>query len=114
MRPVRFLLAVAVLGVTGAAAFAPQGASAGTSFDIAGPMGSGTFGDHVMILSNGNFVVADPNYSTPTKPNVGAVYLYNGATRALISTLTGSTPSDNVGLGGMQEVGTGNFVVSST
>jgi hypothetical protein len=85
--------------------------------DIPGPTGSGTFGKTVTYLPNGNFVVTDPTYSltTPTAvANVGAVHLYNGSTLALISTLTGSTASDQVGSGGVTVLGNGNFVVCSS
>ena len=66
--------------------------------DINGPAGSGRFGTSVTVLPNGNFVVTDPYYDAPGPvADVGAVYLYNGATHALISTLTGSTAGDQVG-----------------
>jgi hypothetical protein len=53
-------------------------AYAATQTDIAGPAGSGLFGNEVIVLSNGNFVVADPGYdiTSPTLiSNVGAVHL---------------------------------------
>lgn len=96
-------------------------ALAATQTDIAGPPGSGQFGSQVTVLSNGNFVVTDPGYditSPSTILNVGAVYLYNGATRALISTLTGSTANDQTGLNngfepGVTALPNGNFVVKT-
>ena len=84
--------------------------------NIVGPAGSGAFGTFVAALSNGNIVVTDPFYSisSPTPiANVGAVYLYNGATGALISTLTGSTADDQVGVGGVTVLANGNYVVGS-
>ncbi len=87
--------------------------------DIPGPAGSGAFGRQVAVLANGNIVVADPDYSTPTASKVGAVYLYDGATLALISVLTGSQENDRVGSGGpygppgITPLSNGNFVVSS-
>ncbi len=86
-----------------------------TQTDITGPAGSGTFGNTVTVLPNGNIVVIDTGYdlSGPTVLNVGAVHLYNGATLALISTLTGSTASDQVGVGGITVLTNGNYVVSS-
>jgi len=84
--------------------------------DIPGPPGSGKFGATVTYLPNGNFVVTDPEFSltTPTAvATVGAVYLYNGATLALISTLTGSTEGDAVGEGGITVLSNGNYVVRS-
>jgi hypothetical protein len=82
--------------------------------DLPGPTGTVKFGTAVAVLPNGNFVVTDPNYSIPAgAANVGAVYLYNGATLAVISTLTGSTASDQVGSGGVTVLANGNYVVSS-
>ena len=62
--------------------------------DIAGPSGSVTFGETVKVLPNGNFVVVDSN-AGPN--NVGAVFLYNGETRQLISRLYGTQLQDRVG-----------------
>ena len=94
-------------------------AFAATTTDIVGPAGSGVFGDQVLVLSNGNFVVADPSFDLPGAADVGAVRLYDGATHDLISTLTGSTAGDQVGWNyqhgriGAVEVGDSNFVVLS-
>ncbi|MGZ6274601.1 MAG: hypothetical protein ACXWMI_00655, partial [Syntrophales bacterium] len=45
----------------------------------------------------------------------GAVYLYNGTSGALISSLTGSHANDNVGSGGITQLtGNGNYVVKSS
>ena len=72
-----------------------------TQTDILGPVGSGEFGS-VTVLPNGNIVVVDTGYDAPGPIiDVGAVYLYNGATGALISTLTGSSANDWVGAGGV-------------
>lgn len=46
--------------------------------------------------------------------DVGAVYLLDGATLAIISTLTGSVASDQVGNGGIRVLTNGNFVVMSS
>jgi hypothetical protein len=82
-------------------------AIAATQTDIAGPPGSGLFGTEVVVLANGNFVVADPATISPptTILDVGAVHLYDGNTRALISTLTGSTANDQVGVNSGFELG---------
>lgn len=89
-------------------------AIAATQTDIPGPVGSGTFGATVTALPNGNIVVTDPAYSVPGgAANVGAVYLYNGATLTLISTLIGGTANDNVGSGGITVLTNGNYVVST-
>ena len=87
--------------------------------DIPGPTGSRAFGKQVVVLTNGNIVVADPDYSSATASKVGAVYLYDGETLALISMLTGSHENDQVGSGGpygppgITALSNGNFVVSS-
>ena len=83
--------------------------------DIRGPIGSGSFGQKVVFLPNGNIVVTDPLYDIPTgAADVGAVYLYNGSTGDLISTLTGSTANDQVGNGGVTVLTNGNYVVRSS
>ncbi len=87
--------------------------ASGSQIDIPGPTGSALFGYDDLVLSNGNFVVTDPSFSIPGHAGVGAVYLYSGATNQLISTLRGSTTDDFVGHEGVQEVGSGNFVVLS-
>ncbi len=73
------------------------------------------FGYFTLVLSSGNIVVAS-SYDDTGAENAGAVYLYNGTTGALISTLMGSSPWDVVGSfhqGGLVAVGDGNFVVIS-
>jgi filamentous hemagglutinin family protein len=50
----------------------------------------------VTALSNGNIVVASPNDNFGG-PAAGAVFLFSGATRTLISSLVGSAAGDNVG-----------------
>jgi trimeric autotransporter adhesin len=93
----------------------PLAAHATATLDIVGPAGSGAFGPDVTVLSNRNFVVVDSLFdASPTQVDVGAVYLYNGATNALISRLIGSTSGDSLGDGGVTEVGTTDFVVRST
>ncbi|MCB0048658.1 MAG: hypothetical protein KDE24_03815, partial [Caldilinea sp.] len=66
------------------------------------------------VLANGNVVVTDPSYDIPSgAADVGAVYLYNGATHAQISMLTGSTAGDQVGSSGVITLTNGNFVIRS-
>lgn len=84
-----------------------------TSVEVVGPTGSVGFGERTHVLANGNFVVTDSNFGLPGVPSVGAVYLYNGATNALISTLRGSHAQDRVGRGGIVDVGSNSFVVLS-
>ncbi len=73
--------------------------------------GSG-FGNAVSPLSTGNVVITKPN-DNAAAVDAGAVYLYNGHTAALISTLTGSTANDQVGNGSSTFLDNGNYVVSS-
>src|SRR5690242_8346552 len=78
---------------------APKAPSVATPTDLVGPPGSLRFGTVVTALPNGNIVVTDPFFDLggPSPAvSVGAVYLYNGATGALISMLTGSNAFDRV------------------
>lgn len=81
--------------------------------NIPAPNGSGTFGGYVAMLSNGNYVLADPKYDKDGITDVGAVYLHDGRNHAVISKLTGSTADDQVGLGGIVALPNGNFIVLS-
>jgi hypothetical protein len=66
----------------------------------------------VVPLSGGNVVVTSP-FDDAGGTDAGAVYLFNGATGALISTLRGSTAGNNVGSGGVTALTNGNYVVRS-
>lgn len=81
---------------------------------ISGPVGSSPigFGNNIAVLASGNYVIADPYYNLGTKYLVGAVFLYDGRTNALISTLHGTYPNDQVG-SNVTVLSNGNFVVSS-
>ncbi len=81
------------------------------SFTINGPAGSGSFGQNIILLSNGNFVVTDPGFDEGSTLNVGAVYLYSGTTFTPISVLKGSTAED--GVGNVTPLSNGNFLVGS-
>jgi len=81
--------------------------------DLVGPAGSEAFGEEVVVLSNGNYVVTDPLWDDGGIVDVGAVYLYDGVSNTLISTLTGSTANDNVGSSGVTALTNGNYVVRS-
>ena len=88
-------------------------AHASSQVDIVGPVGSSSFGFRVQPLPNGNIVILDPNFDAPGPIlNVGAIYLYNGTTLALISVMTGSKANDNVGVN-LTVLPSGNFVVNS-
>ncbi|WP_331061324.1 T9SS type A sorting domain-containing protein [Hymenobacter sp.] len=91
----------------------PLGSLRAQSTIINGPAGSGLFGSSITVLPNGNFVVTDPGFDNGTTLNVGAVYLYNGNTNALISTLVGTKTNDQVGSGGAVALANGNYVVCS-
>jgi hypothetical protein len=85
-------------------------------FDFINPGNGTAFGSSMLALPNGNIVVADPSDST-TASGAGAVYLFNGQTGALISTLTGSQANDDIGDplggGGVILLSNGNYLVSS-
>jgi len=66
----------------------------------------------VVALSTGNVVVTSP-FDNAGGTGAGAVYLFNGTTGALISTLIGSHAGDNIGSGGVTTLSDGNYVVSS-
>ena len=74
---------------------------------------TGNFGTHMVALSSGNIVITDPNDDFGGS-NAGAVYLFDGTSFALISTLTGSRVNDQVGLGGVTALTNGNYVVVSS
>ncbi len=80
---------------------------------INGPTGSEKFGEEIKVLPNGNFVIIDSYYDDGATQNVGAVYLYNGLTKQLISTLKGDQANDKVGFGGVTVLANGNYVVRS-
>lgn len=88
--------------------------AAAAPIDIIGPAGSEVFGQMVTVLPNGNMVVVDSRYDAENVIDVGAVYLYNSSTRALISTLTGTTAYDYVGDGGIKVLSNGNYVIHSS
>ncbi|PHS15801.1 MAG: hypothetical protein COA78_04500 [Blastopirellula sp.] len=76
------------------------------------PRPGNEFGHSVVPLSTGNVVITSP-YDNAGGVDAGAVYLFNGQTGALISTLTGSTNDDHVGLDGVTALTGGNYVVAS-
>ena len=70
------------------------------------------FGTKIVPLASGNIAITAPLDDSAAQ-DTGAVYLFNGSTGALISTLRGSTANDKVGSGGITALPSGNFVVTS-
>jgi len=85
---------------------------ASSQIDIPWPSGFGTFLVTITPLPNGNFVVVDRNYDEGATLDVGAVTLFDGATGALISRLTGSTANDRIG-SGLAILPNGDFLIRS-
>ncbi len=63
------------------------------------PNAGDQFGWTIQPLSSGNVAVTDPGDDS-VATDAGAVYLYQGRTGALLSTLTGATASDQIGASG--------------
>jgi hypothetical protein len=74
------------------------------------------FGTGVSVLANGNVVVTNPNDDFGGT-NAGAVYLFDGVTGALLSSLVGSNPDDQVGggnyAGGVVPLSNSDYVIES-
>ena len=70
--------------------------------------------DLVWRLANGNVVVIDSSWGDGVLNSIGAVYLYDSETGALISSLTGQSEEDWVGADGIVELPNGDFVVLSS
>jgi hypothetical protein len=77
------------------------------------PSSDNYFATQVVMLATGNVVVTSQFADINGVTDAGAVYLFNGKTGALISTLFGSTASDQVGSGGVTALSNGNFVIPS-
>ncbi|MFN8443123.1 MAG: choice-of-anchor D domain-containing protein [Caldilineaceae bacterium] len=111
-RPLSLIATLFVTFTLSLASWLPSFAA--TRIDLVGPLSSGSFGYSITVLPNGNLVVIDLGYDlSPAITDVGAVYLYNGATTQLISVLSGSHSEDLVGSGGVVVLKNGNFVVLS-
>ena len=84
-----------------------------TSFELVDPTpGAGDgFGGAVVVLSNGNIVVADSGDSSVSTRN-GAVHLFNPLTQTLISSFYGDSAYDNFGF--VTALPNGNYVISSS
>lgn len=77
------------------------------------PSADNGFGNSIVALNNGNVVITAP-FDDAGGTDAGAVYLFDGTTGSLISTLTGSSNYDLVGNAGVTALTNGNFVVSSS
>lgn len=109
-RRVAVLMALLAPGIAiGAPIADPPVAIAGgiTTVEVTTPANSPSFGEQLIVLSNGNYAIADP-YGGVNFP--GTVRLYDGTTNAVISTLVGGA-GGRLGAGGMVEVGNSNFIV---
>ncbi len=80
--------------------------------NVGGAFGASTAYASAVYLPSGNIVVTDPS-DDAGGVNAGAVYLFNGTTGALISTLTGSHANDFVGFNGVKALTNGNYVIGS-
>jgi hypothetical protein len=76
------------------------------------PDGGNQFGATILPLSTGNVVITSP-LDDAGGTDAGAVYLFNGATGALISTVRGSSAFDQIGSGGVTALTNGNYVILS-
>jgi hypothetical protein len=86
-------------------------------FDLIDPhhTSGGEFGSQyqgVTVLANGNIVVTNPTDNFGGR-NAGAVYLFDGLSGALISSLVGSHSYDQVGFSGITSLSNGNYVVDN-
>lgn len=105
-------MVASTLAVSGSSPASAEGTGFLGQDDIVSPQaGDERFGIEVTVLDNGNYVVSDRGWDSGTIENVGAVYLYDGMTDTLISTLTGSQAED--GVGPIIEVGDSNFLALS-
>lgn len=72
----------------------------------------------IRALTNGNYVVTTPRWSSDTAPGVGAITWADGSTgiTGLISSsnsLVGSTPGDGIGAFNVAVLSNGNYIVDS-
>ena len=82
--------------------------------DLPAPPNSGNlYADEVLVLPNGNVLVVDETYRAPGATSAGAIYLLDGGTLAVISTLTGLLTTDGLYNGAIDVLSNGNFVISS-
>ena len=105
----RLLTALVLLLAALPGAGAPaRGQEAAAQIDLPGPPGSLHFGTLVAALPGGNIVVSDPSFRTGPGTPLGAVFLYHGATRRMLSRLAGTGPDASVVV-----LESGDYVVAS-
>ena len=76
------------------------------------PNDGNLFGHSVVPLATGNVVITSP-YDDAGATDAGAVYLFNGATGELITSLKGSHENDRIGRRGVVALPSGNYVIQS-
>lgn len=113
----RFLLVLALLlaGVLGSAGRALAQGDGIEVTNLTPAAGGERFGTGVTLVSSagGNFIVTDPLHDEGGVANVGAIYVYDGATLELIRTLKGSNAEDRIGSGGITPLANGKALVRS-
>ncbi|EDX71351.1 hypothetical protein MC7420_1565 [Coleofasciculus chthonoplastes PCC 7420] len=67
----------------------------------------------IRILSDGNYVFANPNADIGGVVDAGTVILANGTTGEEISRISGTNRNDNFGSGGIIALSNGNYLVAS-
>jgi hypothetical protein len=77
------------------------------------PTRNGAFGSAVTVLRSGNVVVTNPADDFGGS-SAGAVYLFNGRTGTLISSLVGSSAGDQVGSAPPTLLSNGNYLLRSS
>jgi hypothetical protein len=90
------------------------GKSGHPQFDLIDPhpTAGSRFGNLVYVLSSGNIVVTNPGDDFGGNA-AGAVYLFDGRSGALISSLAGNHSGDQIGSPGVVLLSNGNYVVAS-
>jgi hypothetical protein len=77
------------------------------------PNAGNAFGWGFLILPSGNVVITSP-YDDAGGTDAGAVYLFNGMTGSLISTLKGVRRAIIIGITGLTQLTNGNYVIRSS
>jgi hypothetical protein len=111
-RPIRNVTLTVALSLGMLAAAVALHAAAFPEFVDPHPAPGNQFGAIIVPLATGNVVITSPGDDLGGS-DAGAVYLFNGATGTLISTLRGSHANDAVGGSGVTALANGNFVVVS-